>query len=116
MVVASSQRRRSLARRRLLFVTGVAAVVALVFGVVFLAGGRPEAEVRAERYVAAWARAEYAAMDAELSQDARTGGSPAHSPEASRRAAATATAVTFAPGTTGKLEDGVVSVPMTVTT
>src|ERR1044072_771001 len=113
MVVASSQRRRSLARRRLLFVAGVVALLGLVFAVIFLAGGRPEAEARAERYVAGWARSDYAAMSAELSKDARKGPTLADFTEAYRTAASTATATSFAPGTTGKLEDGVVSIPMT---
>ena len=95
---------------------GVAVVLGLVFGVILLTGGRPEAEVRAERYVAAWARSDYAAMYAELSKAARKGRTLAEFTEAYRTAASTATATSFVPGKTGKLSDGVVSVPMTVST
>ena len=81
-----------------------------------VAGGRPAAEVRAERFVAAWARGDYPAMHAELTADARKA-RPVEDFAADYRAAtATATATAFRPGTPGKLDDGIVSVPMTVTT
>ena len=116
MVVASSQRRRSLARRRLLFVAAVGALVGVAVFVVLATGGRPAAEVRAERFAAAWARGDYPAMHAELSDAARKA-TPLEPFSADyRAAAATATAMAFAPGATGELEDGVVTVPMTVTT
>src|SRR5436190_21039446 len=116
MVVASSQRRRSLARRRLFFVAGVGIVIGIAIFALLVAGGRPAAEVRAERFVAAWARGDYPAMHAELTADARKA-TPLEAFAADyRAAAATATATTFAAGKTGKLDDGVVSVPMTVST
>jgi peptidoglycan glycosyltransferase len=116
MVVASSQRRRSLARRRLFFVAGVGILLGVAVFVLFVVGGRPAAELRAERFAAAWARADYPAMHAELTTGARKGRSLEAFSDDYRRASATATATAFEPGTTGKLEDGVVSVPMTVTT
>jgi peptidoglycan glycosyltransferase len=116
MVVASAQRRRSLARRRLFFLGALAAVVLLVVAVLVLTGGRPAAEVRAERFVAAWARGDYAAMHAELGDDARKARSVADFTADYRAAAATATATAFRPGKVGKLENGIVSVPMMVTT
>jgi cell division protein FtsI/penicillin-binding protein 2 len=116
MVVASSQRRRSLARRRLIFLAVVAIVLGLGVVAIVVTGGRPEAEVRAERFVTAWERGDYAAMHAELGDDARKARSVANFTADYRAAAATATATAFRPGKVGKLEDGVVSVPMTVTT
>jgi len=116
MVVASSQRRRSLARRRLIFLGAVAAVVGLVVVAIMVLGGRPQAEVRAERFVAAWARGDFAAMHAELGGDAREARSLQAFTDDYRAAAATATATAFRPGKVGKFENGIVSVPMTVTT
>ncbi len=94
----------------------VVAIVGIVVVGLVVTGGRPEAEVRAERFVAAWARGDYPAMHAELADDARKARSVGAFTDDYRRAAATATATAFRPGKVGKLEDGVVSVPMTVTT
>ena len=106
MVVASSQRRRSLARRRLIFRRRR---VAAVLGDrrlrrSLVTGGRPAAEVRAERFVAAWARGDYAAMHAELSRRRAQGPLARGLRRGYRAAAATATATAFAPGKAGKLE------------
>ena len=116
MVVASSQRRRSLARRRLIFLGAVAAIIGLVVVAIVVSGGRPAAEASAERFVAAWQRGDYAAMHAELGEDAGKTRSLQAFIDDYRRAAATATATAFVPGKVGELEDGVVSVPMTVST
>src|ERR1044072_388329 len=116
MVVASSQRRRSLARRRGVFVATVAGLIGLAVFVVLSIGGRPAAEVRAERFVEAWARSDYAAMHAELTDEARKARPPADFSADYRAAAATGTATAFVPGKVGKLEDGIVSVPMVVRT
>jgi cell division protein FtsI/penicillin-binding protein 2 len=116
MVVASSQRRRSLARRRLTFVAAVVALTAVAVAVVLTLDGRPAAEVRAERFAAAWARGDYPAMHAELTDAAREARPLQEFAADYRAAAATATATAFVPGKTGELEDGIVSVPMTVTT
>lgn len=98
------------------FVATVGILVAIAVFVIFVAGGRPAAELRAERFVAAWARGDYAAMHAELTGEARRR-RPLETFSADyRAAAATATATAFRPGEVGKLEDGVVAVPMTVTT
>jgi peptidoglycan glycosyltransferase len=95
----------------LLAAGALAAVVALL-----ASGGRPAAQVRAERFVAAWARNDYAAMHAELT-DADQRAKPLRKfIAAHRRAAATATIVSLRPGEPGTPHDGVVSVPMTVIT
>jgi cell division protein FtsI/penicillin-binding protein 2 len=98
------------------FLGAVAAVVGAVVVVILMTGGRPQAEVRAERFVAAWAHGDYAAMHAELGDDARKSRSVADFSADYRAAAATATATSFRPGKVGQLKDGIVSVPMTVTT
>src|ERR1044072_9085467 len=116
MVVASSRRRRSLARRRLLLLAAVAALAGLAYYLIFVAGGRPAAEVRAESFAAAWGRSDYAAMHAALTDAARQARPLADFTSDYKSAASTATATAFVPGTAGKLEDGVVSVPMTVRT
>ncbi len=81
-----------------------------------VAGGRPAAELRAETFVAAWARGDYRAMHAELSAAEREATSLEAFSAAYRAAAATATATAFKAGEIGKLDDGVVAIPMTVTT
>jgi cell division protein FtsI/penicillin-binding protein 2 len=116
MVVASSRRRRSLARRRSILVGGVAAIALLVAVVVAVTGGRPVEQQRAQRFVTAWSRGDYAAMHAELTAAARRARPLAAFTADYRAAAATATAVAFAPGHAGKLEHGVVAVPVTVRT
>jgi peptidoglycan glycosyltransferase len=116
MVVASSQRRRSLARRRLFFAAIVGILVGAAVFVFIVAGGRPAAELSAERFVAAWARADYPAMHAELTDAARKATPLEAFSAAYRAAAATATATALRPGTVGELDDGVVTVPMIATT
>ena len=91
-------------------------MAAIVLLVVLATGGRPAAEVRAERFVAAWARGDYAAMHAELTATARRARPLADFAADYRRAAETATATSVDPGPAGTLEAGVVAVPMTVTT
>jgi cell division protein FtsI/penicillin-binding protein 2 len=116
MVVASSYRRRSLRRRRPIFIAALAALAGLVVVLVALTGGRPVEEQGAERFVAAWSRGDYAAMHAELTPAARRARRLADFSADYRRAAATATATAFHPGKVGKLRDGIVAVPMTVAT
>jgi peptidoglycan glycosyltransferase len=116
MIVASSRRSQLPARRRLLFLAGLFAVAAIVLLVILATGGRPAAEARAERFVAAWARGDYAAMHAELTAAARRARPLADFTADYRRAAETATATRLQPGPVGKLEADVIAVPMTVTT
>jgi cell division protein FtsI/penicillin-binding protein 2 len=99
-----------------LLLAGVAAIAGLAYYLIFIAGGRPAAEVRAESFAAAWARSDYAAMHAELSDAARKARPLAAFTSDYKSAASTATATAFVPGKAGKLEDGLVSVPMTVRT
>ena len=70
---------------------------------------------RRQRFVAAWAKGDYAAMHAELGdgRPARGAAGEVHArPTAPRPTIATATAIR--PGKVGKPKDGVVEVPMTV--
>jgi len=78
--------------------------------------GPPPEQQRAQRYVAALAQADYPQMYAQLTATARRSRSEGAFADDHRRAAATATATAFAAGKVGEPEDGVVTVPMTVTT
>jgi cell division protein FtsI/penicillin-binding protein 2 len=89
----------------------LAAALFLVFG-----GSRPAAQVRAESFAAAWARGDYPAMHAELSEEARRATPLAEFVAAYKEAAATATTVTLRPGKVGEPVDGVVRLPVTVRT
>jgi peptidoglycan glycosyltransferase len=102
--------------RRAIFLAAVAALIGLVVFIIAASGGRPVAEQRAERFVKAWASGDFAAMHAELTDDARKGRSVADFTDDYHAAAATATTIAIIPGHVGKLADGVVSVPITVTT
>ena len=79
-------------------------MAAILVVVLLSSGGRPVAEQRAERFVAAWARADYAAMHAELTESARRARPVADFAKDYRRAAETATATRFTPGPVGKVE------------
>src|ERR1700709_2760241 len=116
MVVGSPPDRRSLARRRGLFLLGVAAFALFVFAGLKLTAGPPAAEQRAKRFVASWQRADYAGMYAELSDAAQRARPIADFTADYRGATAIATATAFVPGKVGKFENGVVEVPMTVRT
>jgi cell division protein FtsI/penicillin-binding protein 2 len=116
MVVASSRSRQSPARRRAIFAAALAAVVVLVVVVLALTGGPPVEQQRAERFVAAWSRADYAAMHDELTDAARRAVALADFRESYRAAASIATATAFRAGKAGEPHDGIVSVPMTIAT
>jgi cell division protein FtsI/penicillin-binding protein 2 len=94
----------------------VAAVVLLGVLVFMLTRGPPAEQQRAERFVEAWARADYPAMHAELTPAARAARPVADFTADYREAAAIATATAFRPGKVGDPKDGIVSVPMTVVT
>ncbi|MGH2942223.1 MAG: NTF2-like N-terminal transpeptidase domain-containing protein, partial [Solirubrobacteraceae bacterium] len=78
--------------------------------------GPPAEKLAAERFVAAWSRGDYPAMHAELIGSDRRALPVRAFTELYRRAASTATATAFAHGEVGDLRDGVVAVPMAVTT
>jgi cell division protein FtsI/penicillin-binding protein 2 len=90
---------------------GAAAAAALL-----ISGGPPAAQARADRFVSAWARNDFAAMRAEIAPaDVRR--TPLRSFTAAYRAAATTATVTaLRPGKAEAPQEGVVSVPMTVAT
>ncbi len=80
-------------------------------------GGEEPAEQRAaQRFVAAWARGDYAAMRDEVIERDRQALPVRRFAEAYRRAAATATATSVAHGEVDELRKDVFSVPMVVTT
>ncbi|HVF77012.1 MAG TPA: penicillin-binding transpeptidase domain-containing protein [Solirubrobacteraceae bacterium] len=90
--------------------------VLVVVGVLLLTGGEPAEKLAAERFVAAWARADYPAMHGELTEQERRATPPRRFAEAYLAAARTATATRIAHGQVGDPREGVVSVPMTVST
>jgi len=92
------------------------AIAAFVYGAVCgAAPGRAERRT-AERYVRAWARADYPAMYAMLSKGARATVTPAAFAGAYREAAQTATLSRLKPGAAGDRAGGAVPVPVTVAT
>jgi cell division protein FtsI/penicillin-binding protein 2 len=116
MTLASSPARRSPPSRGVIIATLLAGGALAVVAALLLSGGRPAAQVRAERFVAAWARNDYAAMRADLTDGDRRARPLRKFAAAYRRAAATATVVSLRPGKPGPPREGVVSVPMTVIT
>lgn len=81
-----------------------------------LTGGPPAEEAAAQRFVAAWSQGDFAAMHAELTPDDQRAIPLREFTNRYRAAATTATATAFGHGEVGGSEDGIVSVPMTVTT
>ncbi|MEA2224203.1 MAG: penicillin-binding protein [Solirubrobacteraceae bacterium] len=81
-----------------------------------LTHGAPAEKRTAERFVAAWARGDFPAMQAEVTENDRRAMPVRRFAAAYRRAAATATATAFRHGKVGNPHGGVVSVPMAVTT
>ncbi len=116
MLVESSRSRRSPPARQLIIASAVAAAVLVVVALLTVNGDRPAETRTAERFVAAWARGDFAAMRAELAEADRRTMPMRRFAKAYRTAAATATATAVAHGEVGELRDGVVSVPMTVAT
>jgi len=116
MIIASSRAARLRSRRRRILLAAAVAVVGLVIVVISFTGGTPVEEQRAQRFVTAWASGDYRVMHDELTGSARRGRPPADFAARYRRAAATATATRVRAGRVGALKDGVVAVPMTVTT
>ena len=92
----------------------LAAVAALAYLV--LADRRPVEQARADAFVAAWARDDYPAMHAALTDDARRRTPLRQFIADYTEAARTATTIALRPGKASKPVDGVVSIPITVRT
>ena len=98
-------------------VIAVVVVICLALaGFLLLSGGSDVERERAQRFVTAWERGDYAAMHAELSEESRRATPLAEFSAAYRRAAATATATAFQAGEIEQSRDGVVQIPMTIRT
>jgi len=111
----------SRSRRTPVSLVTILAVVIAVAGIgitafVVLGGGKPAAQVRADAFAAAWARDDYPAMHAQLSDAARRATPLPKFIAAYKETAATATTVRLRPGKAGEPVDGVVRVPLTITT
>ena len=100
----------------MIFAGVVVAALLVVALLLTLTAGAPVEQAAAKRYVAAWAKGDYAAMHAELSEDDQRKVSLAKFTEAYREAATIATTTAIRPGEVGTPTDGVVDVPMTVVT
>jgi peptidoglycan glycosyltransferase len=116
MVVASSRSRPSPPATAVIIASALVAGALVVILLLAMTGGPPPEKVAAERFVAAWARGDYPAMHAELIESDRRALPVREFSQIYRRAAATATATAYRHGKVGNLHDGVVSVPMAVTT
>ncbi len=116
MLIRSSLRRRSPPARSLIFASTLVAGVLVVIALLTLTGGPPVEQSAAQRFVGAWSRSDYPAMHAELTAADRRALPLRTFLQGYRAAAATATATAVRHGKVGGPDDGVVSVPMTVTT
>ena len=112
----SSRSRRATPARQVIIASALAAGVLVVAGVLVLTGGEPAERVVAQRFVAAWARGDLPAMRAQLAEQDRQSMTVRRFSDAYRAAATTATTTAIAHGKVGDPRDGVVSVPMRVTT
>ncbi len=100
----------------MIIASAIFAVVVVGALLLLLTGGRPAAQERADRFAAAWARNDFPAMRAELTDAARRA-TPLKTFIADYKSAATtATLVRLRPGAASTPVDGVVSVPVTVST
>jgi cell division protein FtsI/penicillin-binding protein 2 len=95
-------------------IVAVGLVAAIAFFI--FSDRRPAAQVRADSFVAAWARSDYPAMYAELTAAARRATPLPSFISAYKEAAATATLVRLRPDKAGEPVDDVVRVPMTLST
>jgi cell division protein FtsI/penicillin-binding protein 2 len=116
MLVASSRSRRSPPATAVIIASALVGGALVVILLLAVTGGAPPEKLAAERFVGAWARGDYPAMHAELIESDRRALPVREFSEIYRRAAATATATAYRHGEVGNLRDGVVSVPMAVTT
>jgi peptidoglycan glycosyltransferase len=115
MLLASSPSRVSPLSRGIILAALLVGVLAVAI-VLLAADGRPPAQVRADRFVSAWARNDYAAMRAEIAPADRRRTSLSRFTAAYRASATTATITSLRPGKAQAPKDGVVSVPMAVIT
>jgi peptidoglycan glycosyltransferase len=116
MLTASSRSRRSPASRSLVIATVLGLVVLAAAGYLLFGDHTPPEQTRAQDFADAWARGDYPAMHAQLSDDARRRTPLPEFTADYKAAAATATAISVVAGKAGKPADGVVSVPVTVRT
>jgi cell division protein FtsI/penicillin-binding protein 2 len=116
MIARSSPLRRSPPARWLIFASAVAGGICVVIVLLMLTGGPPAEEAAAQRFVSAWSKGDFAAMHAELTPDDQRATPLARFTDSYRAAATTATTTALRPGPVGGADDGVVSVPMTVST
>ncbi|MDP2711717.1 MAG: penicillin-binding transpeptidase domain-containing protein [Solirubrobacteraceae bacterium] len=100
----------------MIFAGALAAGVAVVALLLALTGGPPPEQAAAERFVTAWARGDFPAMHAELTEADRRALPLTAFTERYREAATIATATAFRHGEVDKPRNGVVSVPMTIAT
>ena len=94
-------------------------LVAVLLGgmaVLLWPGGKAPVQVRAEAFAAAWTRNDYPRMYAELTAEDRRAVTLDDFTAAYRAAAQTATTVSLRAGAASGPKDGVVTIPMTVTT
>ncbi len=116
MLVRSPLDRQSRPARLAIFAGAAVGALLLVVALLTLTAGPPVEQTAAERFVAAWAKGDYAAMHAELGEDDQRRVPLAKFSEAYRAAATTSTAKAIRFGKVGKPKDGVVEVPATVAT
>lgn len=113
---AAQARARDVRRRRIVVVAaGVAGASAFLVGLVLGSGHVPAERQLVERFAAAWARGDYGAMYAAVSDEARDRVSRAEFASAYRAAARTATTVALRTGEPVQ-EDDVFRVPVVVRT
>lgn len=116
MLVRSSPVRRSPPARSLIFASAAAGGACVVVVLLMLTGGPPPEQAAAGRFVAAWEKQDFPAMHAELTPADQRATPLQRFTESYRAAATTATATEFRAGEAGDPDDGVVRVPMTVST
>jgi peptidoglycan glycosyltransferase len=116
MLTASPRSRRSPPARTLIIASALVAGALVLILLLVLTHGAPAEKRTAERFVAAWARGDFPAMQAEVTENDRRAMPVRRFAAAYRRAAATATATAYRYGEVGNPDAGVVSVPMAVTT
>ncbi len=116
MLARSPLGRQTPPARLVIFACAVIAALLAVVALLTLTAGPPVEQTAAQRYVAAWAKGDYAAMHAELGEDDMRRVSLASFTKAYRDAATIATTTAIRPGKVDKPKDGVVEVPMTVVT
>ncbi|HUR86029.1 MAG TPA: NTF2-like N-terminal transpeptidase domain-containing protein, partial [Solirubrobacteraceae bacterium] len=92
------------------------AVLVAGIAVLLMSGGKPAAQVSAERFADAWTRNDYARMYAELSAEDRRATTLRRFTAGYRAAAETATTVSLRAGEASEPKEGVVTVAMTALT